>query len=124
MTLRVVLFDTTHIYYQLSKAKGLSDISVKFMEGRLPPLSYSIPANGLYNQLTDTLGNYRHYQLANEATQLLNLYKGKVLETVTIKAKTKSPVEILDEKYASGLFSGGDSYQFDLLHDTRALSVS
>ena len=40
----VVLFDTTHIYYQLSKAKGLGDVSVKFMEGRLPPVSYSIPA--------------------------------------------------------------------------------
>ena len=118
----LVLFDTTHIYYQLSKAKGLSDISVKFMEGRLPPLSYSTPGKWFfYNQLSDTLGNYRHYQLADEATQLLNLYKGKVLETVTIKAKTKTPVEILDEKYASGLFSGGDSYQFDVLHDSRAL---
>ena len=42
------------------------------------------------------------------------------METVTIKAKTKSPVQILDEKYTSGLFSGGDAYQFDLLHDTRA----
>ena len=47
------------------------------------------------------------YQLADEAAEFLNLYKGKVLETVTIKAKTKSPVEILDEKYASGLFSRG-----------------
>ncbi|MEP6927113.1 MAG: hypothetical protein ABI834_05725, partial [Ginsengibacter sp.] len=119
----LVLFDTTQIYYQLSKAKGLNDISVKFMEGRLPPLSYSTPANGFfYNQLNDTSGNYRHYQLADEATQLLNLYKGKILETVTIKARTKSPVEVLDEKYTSGLFSGGDSYQFDFLHDSRALS--
>ena len=44
----LMLFDTTHIYYQLSKSKGLSDISVKFMEGRLPPLSYSIQANGFF----------------------------------------------------------------------------
>ncbi|MEO8763353.1 MAG: hypothetical protein ABI416_03660 [Ginsengibacter sp.] len=116
----VVLFDTTHIYYQLSKAKGLSDISVKFMEGRLPPLSHSILANGLFNQITDTTGNYRHFQMADEAAQLINSYKGKVLETVTVKLKTKTPVELLDEKYASGLFSGGDSYQFDVLHDTRA----
>ena len=117
----LVLFDTTHIFYQLSKAKGLSDISVKFMEGRLPPLSSNIPANGFYNQLTDTNGNYRHFQLADQAAQLLSLYKGKVLETVTIKAKTKTPVQILDEKYTSGLFSGGDNYQFDVLHDNRAL---
>ena len=63
--------------------------------------------------MSDTAGNYRHYQLADEATQLLNLYKGKILETVTIKAKTKSPLQIIDEKYTSGFFSGGDSYQFD-----------
>ena len=44
--------------------------------------------------------------LSDEALHLLNLYKGKVLETVTIKAKTKSPVQIMDEKYASGLFRG------------------
>ena len=117
----VILFDTTHIYYQLSRAKGLSDISVKFMEGRLPARSFSLPANGLFhNQMSDTAGNYRHYQLADEAAQLLNLYKGKILETVTIKAKTKSPVQLMDEKYTSGFFSGGDSYQFDVLHDTRA----
>jgi hypothetical protein len=120
----VVLFDTTHIYYQLSKAKGLSDISVKFMEGRLPPLSYSLQANGLfYNKVPDTTGSYRHYILSDQEAQLLSLYKGKVLETVTIKAKTKSLVQVMDEKYTSGLFSGGDGYQFDVLHDTRALAA-
>jgi hypothetical protein len=117
----VILFDTTHIYYQLSKAKGLSDVSVKFMEGRLPPVSYSIPALGsFYNQMSDTAGDYRHFQLADEATRLLNLYKGKVLETVTIKAKTKPAIQLMDEKYTSGMFSGGDAYQFDVLHDIRA----
>ena len=39
-----------------------------------------------------------------------------------LKSKTKSPVEILDEKYASGLFSGGDAYQFDLLNDPTSFS--
>ena len=119
----VILFDTNHVYYQLPKSKGLSDVSVQFMEGRLPPLPYNTAAGGIfYNQLSDTAGNYRHYLLADEASQLLNLYKGKVLETVTIKAKTKLPVDILDEKYTSGLFSGGDSYQFDLLHDPNAVN--
>ncbi len=118
----MILFDTTQVYYQLSKDKGLGDVSVKFMEGRLPPVSNTVAANGFYyNQLGDTLGSHRHFMLSDEATQFLNLYKGKVLETVTIKAKTKSPVEVLDEKYATGLFSGGDAYQFDLLHDSRAL---
>ncbi len=117
-----LLFDTAQIYYQLSKAGGLGDVSVKFMEGRLPPLRNSIAATGnFYSKFFDTIGNARHLSLANELADIANRYKAKVLETVTIKAKTKSPVQLLDEKYASGLFSGGDGYQFDLLDDTRAL---
>jgi hypothetical protein len=117
----VILFDTAHIYYQLSK--GLTDASVQFMEGRLSPSRNRIPATGIfYNQLFDTSGNYRHYHLADEMAQLLQLYEGKLLENVTVKGKTKSPLEIMDQKYSSGLFAGGDGYQFDLVNDVLASS--
>ncbi len=116
-----LLFDTANIYYQLSKAKGIGDVSVKFMEGRLPPLKNNIAATGnYYSKFFDTAGNARHLELANELADILNRYKGKVLETVKIDLKKKTPVQVLDEKYTSGLFSGGDGYQFDLLNDTRA----
>jgi len=42
--------------------------------------------------------------------------KEKRLENVTVRAKTKTPVQVLDEKYATGLFSGSDSRQFDLVN--------
>lgn len=119
----VILFDTVNIYYQLPKSKGLDDVSVQFMENRLPPFANNTAANGYFsNAAIDTTGNFRHWQLADEAAQLAKFYKGKVLETVTIKARTKTPAEILDEKYTSGLFSGGDAYQFDLLTDPFAIS--
>jgi hypothetical protein len=117
----VILFDTASIYYQLPKAKGLGDASVQFMETRLPPFSSNTPATGISdNQGLDTSGNSRHLLLADEEKQLANLYKAKVLETVTVQAKTKKPVDVLDEKYTSGLFSGGDAYQFDLIDDPTA----
>lgn len=116
-----LLFDTANIYYQLSKASGITDVSVKFMEGRLPPLQNNIAATGnYYSKFFDTAGNARHLALANELHELLAKYHGKVLETVKISVKTKSPVEMLDEKYTSGMFKGGDGYQFDLLTDQRA----
>ncbi len=118
-----LLFDTANIYFQLSKAKGLGDVSVKFMEGRLPPLQNNIAAAGnYYSKFFDTAGNARHLELANELAALLNKYQGKVLETVKINLKTKTPVEVLEDKYPSGLFKGGDGYQFDLLNDPRARS--
>jgi hypothetical protein len=116
-----ILFDTTNIYYQLPKSKGLDDAAVQFMENRIPPFSYNTAAAGISsNLIADTAGNFRHSQLADEELRLATLYKGKVLETVTIKVKTKSALQLMDEKYASGLFSGGDSYQFDLLDDPAA----
>jgi hypothetical protein len=117
----ISLFDTAHIYYRLSK--GIMDATVQFMEGRLGPPRNSIPATGIFNnQLADTSGNYRHYKFADEMTQLLQLYEGKLLENVTVKGKTKSPLEIMDQKYTSGLFAGGDGYQFDLVNDVFASS--
>ena len=118
----VILFDTTSIFYQLPKSKGLGDASVQFMENRLPPFSNNIAASGMFNnQMSDTLGDSRHLLLADEEKHLANLYKAKVLETVTVQARTKKPVDVLDEKYTSGLFSGGDAYQFDLLNDPTAV---
>jgi hypothetical protein len=52
---------------------------------------------------------------------MLKQYEGKMLDNVVIKAKTKTPVQVLDEKYASGMFAGsGDGYQFDLINDKLA----
>ena len=117
----LVLFDSAHVYFKMPASKGLDDASVKFMENRLPPLANSVAATSIFSNNTfDTTGNARHYQLAKEMADELNFSSAKVLQTVTVTGKTKSPVQILDEKYTSGMFSGGDAYQFDLLDDPRA----
>jgi len=120
---RVILFDSTNIYYQLSKEKGMADAAVQFLENRLAPFTNNKPALGLFdNQKPDTSGNAYHLRTADEERDLAEFFNAKVLETVVLKSKTKSPVEILDEKYTSGLFSGGDAIQFDLLNDPGAYS--
>ncbi|MEO5945754.1 MAG: hypothetical protein ABIP79_02985 [Chitinophagaceae bacterium] len=116
------LFDTVNIYFQLSK--GIKDATVRFMESKLPPYKNRVFANGLYyNKLEDTTGYARHFQLSDEVRRLLQTEQGKVLENVIIKAKTKTPVQLLDEKYASGMFVG-DGYQFDLVNDPFANSAT
>ncbi|MBC7873464.1 MAG: hypothetical protein H7Y01_05690 [Ferruginibacter sp.] len=115
------LFDTAHIFYQLSK--GFNEPSVAFMENRLPALRYRRPAAGFfYNQSGDTTGLSHHFRLSAETLKLLREGEGKVLENVTVKAKTRTPLEIMDQKYSSGLFSGRDSYQFDLVNDKTSFS--
>jgi exosome complex RNA-binding protein Csl4 len=110
-----IFFDTIHVYYTFPKNSVLSDASVQFMDNRLAP-----PANAAVSAMfpfIDTNGNYRHSLLAAEANRIRDMVAGKVLEEVIVRAKTKSPLQILDEKYASGLFKSGDGYQFDLVND-------
>jgi hypothetical protein len=116
----LLLFDSVRIYYQLSKAKGMGDASAQFMENLLPPPRYQLPARGYFNnQAFDTAGNYRHYLLGEEAASLIRRAEGEVLTGVTVTATKKTPIQILDEKYASGMFAG-DAKQFDLINDPRA----
>jgi hypothetical protein len=121
---QTVLFDSTRIYYQFPKGSGLSDASVRFMQNRLSAFPFNMPATGRYfDQVADTAGNYRHAMLADSIQKLLSFYKGKVLPTVTIQPKTKTVLEKMDEEYTSGVFSGGDGYQFNVLNDPSVLGL-
>jgi hypothetical protein len=117
-----IFFDTLKVYYQL-KSKLFGSAEAKFMTDRLPAPNYIAASKSFatLNPLFDTAGNYRHSLLAAEALSLQNLDKGKVMENVTVTAKTKPPLQVMDEKYAKGLFSGSDAYQFDLANDPFAL---
>jgi hypothetical protein len=42
------------------------------------------------------------------------------LQEVIVKSKAKSPLQVLDEKYASGMFTGFDGTAFDLTNDPSA----
>jgi len=72
--------------------------------------------------LQDTAGLARLQYLANQEARLRELAKGTTLEGVTVTTKAKSPLQKLDEQYASGLFQGSDAYQFDLTNDPLAAS--
>jgi hypothetical protein len=41
-----------------------------------------------------------------------------------VKARKKQPEQILDERYASGLFSGGDAQIFDFVNDPAGLGAT
>ena len=121
-----LFFDTLHVYYQLQPAALFKDADVRFMESRLPPPDYKQAVKN-FNRFApygDTAGNYRFGLLAQERERVSILMKQKMLENVTVRSKTKTPVQVLDEKYASGLFRGIDSYQFDLVNDPLARSYT
>ncbi|RYY53349.1 MAG: hypothetical protein EOO09_18320 [Chitinophagaceae bacterium] len=115
-----IIFDSATVYYQLN-IKNSSGVTANFLEDKLPPFKVNDPARGLFfNPSKDTLGYGRHARLADETARILKKYEGELLGNVIVKSKSKTPLQVLDEKYASGLFSGGDSYNFDLVNDPFA----
>ncbi len=119
----VFVFDTAQIYYSFQK-NDLKDASVQFMTDRLPAPAVNPSAfNKPYGLLPDTTGSYRQWMLSDEANSIAEMMKVKTLEAVVVKSKGKTPIQLMDEKYSSGLFSGGDAYQFDLVNDPFAASA-
>lgn len=119
----LILFDTAHVFYSLSNSKEIKNISVKFMPDLLPAVpSYLMPDN-FFNSI-DTSGNHYHLVLNDEAEKQIQYFQGKVLATVKIKSRIKSKVELLNDKYTSGLFKNENANKFDLLSDPLASSYT
>lgn len=117
----MVLFDSAKIYYQFINNRALADMSeVRFMNNVLPSQKKIVFDKSTMVSLQDTAGLARLQYLASQEARLKELAKGTTLQGVTVTTKTKSPLEKLDEQYASGLFQGSDAYQFDLTNDPLA----
>lgn len=119
---RYFVFGQQKVYYSFNKKdlfggatvhidnglfKGMGDIG-------LPDTVREAPDSAL-------LAHQREFQRMVHDTA--GLFKVKNLATIVIKAPTKSPEQVLDEKYTSGLFSGGDGYQFDVSKDVAAAAA-
>ncbi|WP_420150591.1 hypothetical protein, partial [Spirosoma sp.] len=114
----VILFDTAQVYYQFQD-KNIKGATALFLPNKLrtPPVG-KFDNKALF---PDTTGLWRHLQLSAEWIANVSRSKYKELEAVTIQAKAKPLIEQMDEKYSSGLFSGGDAIKFDLINDKFAM---
>ncbi|WP_153800046.1 hypothetical protein [Foetidibacter luteolus] len=119
-----IFFDSLKLYYQFSKGRRLETAAeVRFEGGFLPsPQKIKLDKGGLAYLMNDTTGSARAKYFADEQDRLQKLLEGTTLEGVTVKAKTKSALQILDEQYTSGLFRGGNSRDFDISNDPVARS--
>ncbi|MDI3318340.1 hypothetical protein [Pinibacter soli] len=114
----MLVFDTIKAYFSL-KSKFLKQATAKFSIDRLPAPNYTNFSKNLQyvTPSFDTTGASRHSLMVLKYFDIINKDKAQVLQTVTVTARKKPSVDVLDAKYTSGLFSHGDSYQFDLIND-------
>jgi hypothetical protein len=123
----LVFFDTVSVFYQFNNSKHLANKAiVNFTNGTFKTAAAIKPDSAWRIPLpldTSLLSRGRFF--ASEADRLKPELekKVKVLETVTVKARQKTKQQQMDERYASGLFSGGDATSFDLTDDPAALGA-
>ncbi|MCW3106110.1 MAG: hypothetical protein JWQ09_616, partial [Segetibacter sp.] len=113
----IVFYDTATVYYQFMKdKKAEKEMSLAFYNNFLKGVKRIDLLNRPTNLEIDTAAIARTKFFADKLFQHGSKFdpKGNVLETVTVKTRTKSRTEQMDEKYASGLFKGADGYSFDL----------
>src|SRR6266498_363173 len=117
----IILFDTTKIYYRLTGTNKFNNSTeVAFNTGMLPSKPKIFFDKNPALLFFDTAAENRNRYFAEEQARLAKLLQGTTLQGVTVKAKTKSALQVLDEKYTSGLFSGGDAHQFNISNDPSA----
>ena len=118
----IIFFDSARVYYQLNGGdKRLNDLTSVNFQYSLPSIPFAqkigIPR---YNFSDST--RFLHDNLFY--SDLEKTKKGwdsvVMLKEVVVQSKIKSPTEILDEKYTTGLFSSRNGYAFDVMGDERA----
>ena len=123
----ITFYDTIKVYYQFNGDRKITDrAEVRFNSGltQAPSKFFSTATASplLWTlQTKDSLALERSKYFYAEKLRLDKLLAAVNLQEVTVKSRTKSPKEILDEKYTSGLFAGGDATNFDVINDPFAL---
>lgn len=117
------VFGQQKLYYQFNKKDLFSAATVQVGNGLYKgDKRLSVTDSMLADVQTpnpQVLKNNKNY-LAYADSVIRNTPKVKQLAAIVIQAPKKSPEQILDEKYASGLFTGGDGYSFDVSTDPSA----
>ena len=113
-------FDTVRVYYSFNNNAKLTDqLQVHIENGLLLQPFKKIDFNkaGVLQNWNDSLARVQLNFYLSEQEKLKRQMASATLQEVIVKSKVKSPTQLLDEKYATGLFSGGDGYTFDLTNE-------
>jgi hypothetical protein len=112
----LVLFDKSRLFFTDIRGKKSSLIDV-YLDKDTLFAGTSIAAKNVKLQKFKNEIFYNDLQLQYDASQKA---KGTLLKAVVVTAKKKSAIELVEEKYASELFSTNSSNTFDLVNSNDA----
>jgi len=114
----ITFYDTIKIFYQVNENKKLKSIpAMQFQNGLIEaPTKYFNPGLIPYSSpnIIDSLATARSSFFYNKNLQQL---ASKNLDEITLRSRVKSSSQLLNEKYATGLFTG-EAKEFDVVNDS------
>lgn len=119
-------YDTARIFYSFNSNGKLAEVTqVQFENGLLKQTPKKIQYTDTYHpfSFSDSVARARMNYFLNEQEILKRRMASATLQEVIVKSRKKSKEQQLEEKYATGLFAGGDAQSFDLTDDPSALGV-
>ncbi len=123
----VFFMDTIKVFYKfINGYPNIGNTSeLVLSNGLLRPNTDNLKENEMlpYLWVTDTAFIAREKYFDEQRLRMEKNNKAIALKEIIIQSKTKKSVDILDEKYATGLFAGEGDYKYDLINDTRAQSA-
>ena len=120
----VFFYDTSRVYYSINgKSASENQTVVQFENGFMKPTLSKIQIDPLSFQAytTDSTARAKLNLFFAEQEKQRKLLASITLAEVVVKSRVKTPVQLLEEKYVTGLFSGRDGTSFDLSSDGLAL---
>ena len=111
----VIFFDTTKIFYSLNGIKIPVTSNVLIENNFFQPNPNKIIRSSQINLDTSALSKYRW--LIDENNRLELLKKQTTLKEVTVYSSRKSKIDLIDQRYTSGMFQGDARAQFDLINE-------
>jgi hypothetical protein len=114
----VTFYDTLRVYYDFPGNKRLSGTKALEMESSLLPVPAGL--SGVPGFFRDTMELFRTHFFADQEADRARRSGTIDLAAITIKGRTRRPVDVLDDKYATGFFKRDAGFQFDVKDDPLA----
>ena len=121
-----IFYDSLQLGYELKKNKKSAPITgLNFQTNLLAALPWQAGFNRIPESLPDQLDSNisgKIKEMLDHHDRFTKVKTAETLDEVIVNTRAKTSVQLMDDKYAKGMFSGGNAYQFDLVNDQIASS--
>jgi hypothetical protein len=116
-------YDTVRIYYSFNQNQKLNEVAtVQFDNGLLKSndISAVITDQEKLYTWSDSLAKSRMAYFLKLQEDWKKRSQFKTLQEVIVKSRSKPKEDAIEKQYATGMFSGGDAFVFDVMNDPAA----